>query len=180
MRRSPSYEIILETCIDGLNQANEMGLARGINQIFSENVKPLKSACHRMHLSIKPITNQANRYAFDERFHLYVYVLYHQDLPESFKAHDYYLKAPMQDCISMMKPSLMHSKYIIRYDKSQNKYWLYDTYNNKELYSMNDYNHSLLLNQTLLVYKDKFTKELDKVRHNQKTKETMHHKQHIA
>lgn len=168
MRRSPSYEIILETCIDALDQANEMGLARGINQMFRENIKPLKSACHRLHLSIKPIKYQASRYDFDERFHLYVYVLYHQDLPENFKARGYYLKTPMEDCISSIQMSLKKCRYSIKHNRKTDKYWLYDNYNHCELNSMEDYNNSLLINDRLLKYEDIFKDELTRIHNGNK------------
>lgn len=158
MRRLPSNVITLETSIDALKQLEKMGLSEGVSRMFGENVKILKHACSLMNLPLKPVEMQARRLEFDDKFHLYVHVLYTQTLPNDLIQKGFYLKMPLSDIIHSIRGYMTKCGY--RIVCMQDQYYLVDTTNNKELKSLNDYDQSLLINQELIRYEDLFENAL--------------------
>lgn len=138
-------EALYENALDAINQLKYNYRIAGVSQMWNENSRIVKTVTKKEGFKTNFLDYEANRLVFNERYSIYIYVLYFGKLPKVLSDQGLTLRYSLPQCADHIKLVLDDCKYVLHYNRKTNTYWFYDQYNKKKLITFEDYAKSLYL-----------------------------------
>lgn len=136
-------QALYENAADAINQLKYNYRVMGASQMWQENMRILKTVTRKLGIPTNLIDCEANRLVFNERYSIYIYVLYYGKLPDSLEACGYNLKYSLPQCADHIRMVLPDCHYVLHYNQKTKTYWFYDQATNTKLLDFEDYANSL-------------------------------------
>lgn len=148
----------IENCLDAIRQLQDGYESNMSAQMFLEAKRALKITCQKLHINSVPIDYEANRLRLYHDNTLNLYVMFTNKLPRTLKRNHLASLITQDEYVDRIKNLLMESDYQLHYDGKH--YWLYDQYLKRDINNLDDFIHSLYLEDYFEKCRHDFTEAL--------------------